>query len=122
MSVTFSIRRNGQWLYDEHEVNMCNANAIMVLMDLGQNPMTDDGTVGQVEDLPAFIAMCDAVLASIAGDPSLDPGRKTVEYSSPGRATVIDCGTPAGYLQRQVTALRKLAMLAQDAGGVLCWA
>jgi hypothetical protein len=122
MSVTFSIRRNGQWLYDEHEVNLCNANAIMVLMDLGQNPMTDDGLVGQVEDLFAFIAMCDAVLGSIAADPSLDPGRATVEHRSEGRATMIECGTPAGYLQDRVTSLRNLAVLARDAGGVLGWA
>jgi hypothetical protein len=122
MSVTFTVRKNSEWLFEEFDVNMSNTNAIMVLMDLGQNPMTDDGTVGHVADLPAFIAMCDAVLGSIAGDPSLDPGRETVEHGSPGRCTVIDCGTPAGYLQRQVTALRKLAILAQDAGGVLGWA
>jgi len=98
---------------DQFDVNMANANALMVLERLGL-PMDECGTIDP-EDL---IGRC--LLGNIGRD---DTGVDTFEHpSAPGVGPrMVEVGIRPGYFQEQLDRLNDLAVEAAGRGVLVGW-
>lgn len=122
MSVTFTaanrITRDGHELIapvraaDHLSVNVSNGNAFMVLERLG----FDTDLWGDV-DGAEFLGR--ALVANVGRD---DSGVAAATLTSPGSATVIDCGVRDGYFDDVMGRLAALATHAADNGWMVSWA
>lgn len=85
-------------------LNMANGNAAEVLHALGctSEEVYCGGTAFGAEDFRDRV-----VVALVLAD--ADPGRPASTTSSPGGATFVECGVPAGYLQDRLSELLEVA-------------
>jgi hypothetical protein len=106
MSMTFSLEH-----MDGPTMNLSNVNAVDLLLWLGyrRHEMDTNGIRLRAGDLAA---RCRRRLWPEARN--VDPGHSAGVDSAPGRATLIDCGRPAGYLKERTAQLLELAELAGD--------
>ena len=122
MSITFSMRKDGEFL--EPDINMGERNAWAVMRALGYIPEDNFAeeltTPAQINE---FIAKCDSVLASIRQFSGLDSGREAEESGGIGTGHVhfIDFGMRPGYIMEKVSQLRDLALLALEQKAALGW-
>jgi hypothetical protein len=115
MSVTFSILTASDTFVagDDAHVNMSNMNARFVL---GALDLVD--AEGELfGELPSE-AMLERVLLGLALAPA-DAGTETVDSHEPGRARMIVCGRPEGYLQTRLGELADLALHAPGGSRVV---
>jgi hypothetical protein len=84
---------------DEFEVDVCNANALDLLLTLGLEP----ASYGDVIAIDVFSNLVTAALRRHLGKRS--PKLPTVEDVKPGRMTIIHIGRNEGYIERKLGAL-----------------
>ena len=116
MSVTVYVYRDNQEL---GYCNMANMNFHMVWSYL----FTEPEPCGEIKpvDLPSFIERCNQAIALIKADPSLAPGRETVESRGYNGCTIIECGTDDEYVRDRIDSIRRLAEVALTNGLPLGW-
>lgn len=107
MSVTFWVREL-EPVPDGEEINMANGNARRVMEHLGLG----DELCGSIPG-PELAVKCRRKLLRIVGSP-LDPAIPDEVFKTPGRATMVFCGVPEGYLHERTEQLLKLAEQAGD--------
>ena len=91
-------------------VNMSNANAGMVIRSLGLE-----------FDYVGHISPVDLILAILSADP-IDTGAPAVTWTSPGKATFIDCAIRPGYHAERDADLMEVAEFARTKGVDVIWA
>jgi hypothetical protein len=96
-------------------LNLANANAAELLGLLG---FDGDELYAGVIDATELLGRLLVTGALLAPSPEL-PDRVV---SEPGRATLVDLGRPAGYLNDKVERLGVIARWAADHGASVCWA
>ena len=83
----------------EFEIDVCNANAVDLLLALGLEP----APCGDLIAIDVFANLVTAALRRRLGRRS--PELPTVEDAQPGRMTIIDVGRDEGYVERKLLAL-----------------
>ena len=94
------------------EVNLSNSNAFLALERLGIEP----DYCGEFDPVDF---MGRAMVANVGRE---DDGVPSVVDAQPGRATMVDCGLPAGYWADRMGALAEVATYARDKGVAVYWA
>lgn len=133
MSVTFSaeglppgVGEDGEWDFNELEVNMSNVNAVRVAETLGFRLDPDhDGDLFGAMDATEFMGHVLVGLALAPADEGMpahelapgDPGRPAWA----GDARWIEGGRHAGYMQDRLEQLRGLAQWAVDNNAKVVW-
>ena len=96
---------------EDFEVDVCNANAVDLLLTLGLEP----ASFGVVDGAFAvFSNLVTAALRRHLGKRS--PELPTVEDSEPGRMTIIHIGRNEGYIEDQLGALMKAIQRGREIG------
>jgi len=98
MSITFC--PVGKYEEEDADVQMSNSNAYAIMGILGITPDCC-GIIGTAE----LISKIDAVSANAIQQRVMEPAI----YKSSGHATIINCGRSQEYVERKLSALRKLA-------------
>ena len=99
------------------ELNLSNVNAVALLLWLGYR-RDEIETAGCRLPARDLAARCRRRLWPERRNE--DPGIAPAVDRAPGRATVIDCGRPAGYCQERAGQLLELADIAGDGDVVVC--
>lgn len=97
------------------QMNLANANAAELLTLLGFDGDELYAGVCDAGELLGRLLVTDALL-----EPS--PERSETVSKEPGRATLVDLGRPAGYLNDKVVRLSELARWAAANDAQVCWA
>ena len=95
------------------DVDVSNANAYSILERLGY------GTEELVGDASPDEILGRAMVANVGRD---DSGVAWSTDAEPGRATMVDCGIPAGYFDFRTEAIARLATEAKARGELVVWA
>ena len=95
---------------EDFEVDVCNANAVDLLLTLGLEP----ASYGDVIAIDVCSNLVTAALRRHLGKRS--PELPTVEDSEPGRMTIIHIGRNEGYIERQLSALMKAIQRGREIG------
>ena len=95
---------------EDFEVDVCNANAVDLLLTLGLEP----ASYGDVIAIDVFSILVTAALRRHLGKRS--PELPTVEDREPGRMTIIHVGRTEGYIERKLGALMTAIQRARDIG------
>lgn len=106
MSVTFFIPDSS---HPEHELNVSNANARSILEWLGYSQEASGDLCGEMP-ARALAARCQRRLWPEARN--VDAGVAPEVVQTPGRATLVECGRDAGYLNDRTQKLLHLATAA----------
>jgi hypothetical protein len=120
MSVTFSGYNPAteQFLAEDLDVNMANANARVVLDALG---FAEDVAAGDLCGTVPAQDFLGRVLTGFGLAPT-DPGRPVTENTGQHGARFIDCGRAPGYVQDRLVQLQELAEAAVGTpGAVISW-
>lgn len=101
---------------DSLDVNLANTNARMILVRLGLDG--DDDLCGMLsgEQFLGAVMIAQATLSAES-----DAVVSAAVLSSPGQATMIDCGTPEGYTSGVLARLADLATEAVRLGRDVAW-
>lgn len=94
------------------EINLANGNAYE-LLELAGLPAEPAGSISG-EELLGRLLLADALLDE-------QPARPWSADVQPGRATLIDVGRPAGYMNGRVRQLAEIARWAASAGADVVW-
>ena len=95
---------------DEFEVDMCNANAIDLLLTLGLEP-TSSGDVIAIDVLSNLVT---AAIRRHLGKRS--PELPRVEDKAPGRMTIVHIGRAEGYIERRLGDLARAIQRSRTIG------
>lgn len=106
----WSLPHTGRPDQEEFEVDVCNANAIDLLLTLGLEP----ASYGDVIAIDVFSNLVTAALRRHLDKRS--PGLSTVEEREPGRMTIIHIGRNEGYIERKLGALMKAIQRGREIG------
>lgn len=96
--------------YGEFELDVCNANALDLLLALGLEP----ASYGDVIAIDVFSNLVTAALRRHLGKRS--PELLTVEDAQPGRMTMIHIGRNEGYIERKLGELAKVIQRSRAIG------
>ena len=95
---------------EDFEVDVCNANAVDLLLTLGLEP----ASYGDVIAIDVFSNLVTAALRRHLDKRS--PELSTVEEREPGRMTIIHIGRNEGYIERKLGALMKAIQRGREIG------
>ena len=95
---------------EDFEVDMCNANAIDLLLTLGLEP-TSSGDVIAIDVLSNLVT---AAIRRHLGKRS--PELPTVEDKAPGRMTIVHIGRAEGYIERRLGDLARAIQRSRTIG------
>lgn len=93
------------------DINVSNTNAQMILERLG----VEFDYCGEIQ---ASDLLGRAMTANVGRD---DSGIAATEDRAEGRATIIECGLPAGYFDDRMEGLTNLALAALASGLMVVW-
>lgn len=106
----FTLPHTGREDQEEFELDVCNANAVDLLLALGIVPSPN----GNVMPIDAFSNLVTAALRRHLGTRS--PELPSVEDTRPGQMTVIHVGRSEGYIERKLGALARAIQLSRTVG------
>jgi hypothetical protein len=107
----WTLPQSGRDDYEDFELDVCNANAIDLLLALGLEPDTCSEDVIPID---LFSNLVTAVLRPHLG--SRSPELPTVEDAQPGRMTIIHVGRDEGYIERKLGELAKVIQRSREIG------
>ena len=107
---TWALPHIGRPDQEEFEVDVCNANAVDLLLTLGLEP----ASYGDVIAIDVFANLVTAALRRHLGKRS--PELPTVQDRELGRMTTIHIGRNEGYIERKLGALMKAIQRGREIG------